>query len=194
MDKIKIEEIKRLFDDDAEIEEIPKELNDFLKKLNKIIAEFNSFGNTYEYAFLKKIDDKTYQIDDEYIKKYTTNRKGYEKWKDDNSDLTVGISGEISFRKVLNKNNEEVGAFLEKRIDKKKTFSKDDLNKILDEFCELMDVKDKDSVKAYLDYEIKNFINWDNSEFEAYIDLIGSIIGDYYEDEDFRNYFDKLKK
>jgi len=165
-----------------------------LEELNNLYKKINDNNIDYKYILLKKIDDETYKIDKEYIKNYTSSRKGYEKWKEDNKNLIVDYAGKISFRKIFNK-NKEIGAFLEQKISKKQDYD-NNINSLLNTFFEIMEVKDIHSVKAYIENELQNYIystDWNAPLISCYIKLLKNIINNYIENEEFKIFFDKLK-
>ena len=172
-------------------------MKDKIKEMEKIIdtklkkIEEKKGLNSYKYTMLRK-EDNNYIIDKNYSNKYGTNRKGYEEWKNNNKDKTVEYAGIVSFRKIYDKNNNEIGAFLEEKITEQIDTEKE-IKNMLETFYKLFDVKDKKNMLYYIETELEKYISLPGLDYiESYALCLKNIIKNM-EDKEYQIFFNKIK-
>ena len=156
-------------------------MRDINKEFNDLQKEFSK-GDSYSYEYFK-----TTVKDDERNHKYGTSRAGFDEFKKENQN--IDYPGSVSYR-VHND-----GFVLETRIHNSNELalrSKELYDSYYQDVLKALDVKDKDSFSFYVD----NIQILEMSSFQHYKGLssaLDEILKRYSEDDDFKNFLDKIK-
>ena len=164
-------------------------------KLRKDISEIKG-KSLYNYSYQYWTGDETsMELDESTCNHMGKDRVGYEEFKQAFSGQ-IGYSDVTSLR-TLEKDKEIVGYITET----KKSMSPhvDAARKIYDEVIEetkrILEVKDEE---AFLYYVQENIYRWDfHREIDGYergVDSLIELVEDYFENEDFKKFFDKVIK
>jgi len=178
-----------------------KNLN-FLEKANKVIKQNleidkNRIKQEYEYFILQ--GDSI--VPNEVVNgKFGHSREGFEKFRKENNEFKIDVSGKLSLRSIYDYNKDCIGYVLEKRIDLQQenvVNIKKEYETILNNFIESLNIKDIENFKYYLEQneEFDGFDGFNLNLIKSYsnkIKLLIEIYEKYSYDEDFKKYFDKI--
>jgi hypothetical protein len=169
-------------------------LQDYRNKI-KSIRKKNIYNYNYEYW---KGNDNKIHKDGMSNLAFGNTREGYEKYKQENPDSIVDYGGVVSLRKVTDSvSGKTIGYITETKLSDIPHITK--AEKYMDEAIECikkeLGVKDEKSFMYYLEREVRvqDFHrSIDNILHE--IESLECILEDYKEDEEFKDFFDKIIK
>lgn len=149
---------------------------------NRIEAIYN-----YEYQYFKSmIPDTEAQL------KYGNERSGYEKYKQEHIGMDIGHSREQSLR-IVSKDGVIEGYIVETKrtVNTKLGILSDAYNNARAKFAEILGCTDTKMLFYWLDENISISYNEANSYMYA-VRKLDSLLNDYYNDEDFKEFIDRL--
>jgi succinate dehydrogenase flavin-adding protein (antitoxin of CptAB toxin-antitoxin module) len=132
-------------------------------------------------------------------KKFGSSRRGYEMFKEEHDELSVGHSGETSIREIYTRKTKDlVGYIMEtKKVTRPYLDEADSLHdEAILEFKNLLGVTDDKALEFYLNENNTNdFFNKDrvNNQLTRINRLI-KILDEYYNNNEFKHFFDKIIK
>jgi len=152
-----------------------------------------SIYNT-KYRYVKEI-----VYDTEAEEKYGTSRAGYDEWKNTkkyNQTTSLGYSGVTSIRTLSDyKTGETLGYILETKETTNDSLTKmlNILEKAEEEFYKILDVTAFDTFNFWFQDQYDTMRNLEANSIISRIERLEGIINDYNEDEEFRNFINKIK-
>jgi len=170
-----------------------KELEKLLKSLREIYKK-DAWNYKYQY-FTKSGKDIIYS--EKFNKMFGDDRNGYEKYRKDNPDSYVEVSGKVSLREVKdNISNKTVGYITEEKLPGEGSIQR--AREIYEETFnivrEILKVKDNES---FMFYVIQNEPRYDfRPSIEEYIqrtEWLVELVREYENNEEFRHFLNKIK-
>jgi len=171
-----------------------KELHTKIKKIRKELI----YNYDYSYYDTNLIGTKEHSLipNEEFNEKYGSTRRGYELFKMD-YDYKIGYSGIHSLREVT-LNNDLIGYIVESKRPSTPYIKEanDIYDEILYEFKKILDVQDEKSLEYYLNENEPHYdFNKDSANlYTQKTEYLLELITEYYEDDDFKNFFNKIIK
>jgi len=168
------------------------------KLFSKKIKELQEYrrDNIYNYSYkYYKVVPNGLELDEKLNKTYKDTREGYEQFKQDFKNYDIEYSGKISARFVKNRNDENEFCIFEEQLSDEPIYEKMEelYEEAFEAFCQLMDVKDKDAIKALVETRIHGMSVSIKDNYIHRTMALSDIIEDYEWDENFKMIFDKLK-
>jgi len=171
-----------------------REYNSKIKKLDKQLI-YN-----YDYTYYNLVGEDIVPNED-FNEKYGSTRKGYELFGKDNSNLLgVGYSGLVSLREVYVRDTLDLVGYITEAKRPMRPYLKEaeDLyESTLEDFKVALNVKDEESFKYYINengpgYDLYNKDRVQNESRK--IGYLVDLMEQYFEDDDFKKFFDKIIK
>jgi len=170
-----------------------KELEKLLKDIKEIYKK-DAWNYRYQY-FTKSGKDIIY--DEKFNDIFGSDRSGYEKYKSENLDSYIEVSGKVSLREVKDSiSRETIGYITEEKLPGEGSIQR--AREIYEETFnivrEILKVKDNESFMFYViqnepKYDFKPSIN----EYIQRTEWLVELVRDYENDEEFRHFLNKIK-
>jgi len=144
-----------------------------------------------EYKYIKEI-----VWDDDLNEKHGSTREGYEQFKAENPGY-ISYGGEVDLRTWYDHNGEVLGYLTEtkKTSNDNYVILKKQFEDAKDELYRILDVKDRENFNYWLEEEVPLHTSFrlDTNNVIENICELENIITKYKEDEEFKNFLDKIK-
>lgn len=200
---IKIQEILDNMKTDEETKET-EEINEAVTNIKKYYKKISELDKkliyNYDYTYYDLMGE-TLVPNENWNEKYGSTRKGYELFSKDNSGLFgVGYSGQVSLRELYLRDSLELVGYITEAKKPIRPYLKEaaDLyEETLNYFKEVLEVEDEDSFKYYIEENGPGYDLYNKDRVQTEVNKIGYLVElmeQYFEDEKFKKFFDKIIK
>jgi len=163
-----------------------------IKEIRNKIRNLNDYKKNLKYTYLNLInkDRMHFEESEELREKYGIDRDGFERFKNE-YDVDIPSS---SLRYVKDSNGNIINLVIE-------TSTKNDNNKEIEELVNeakeyvynKLDIKDSESFEFYIENHFITFKDFNDNYYINYLNALEELLSSYEEDEDFRNFINKIK-
>ena len=169
-------------------------MKNYLKEIEKISKE-DAWNYEYDYF---TIDGENLIKNSQVAEYFGKSREGFEKYREENPDSRISYSGEISLRAVFDRENDKViGYITEKKIKNPKYLEKAKrlYEKQKEEVIKCLNIADIKNFNYYLDIYLVDFdFNTNINTYARKISKLLDLVENYENDDDFKDFFDKIVK